>query len=250
MKSRLLWGFGLVLLFVVLLLVTAPATVLTRTASSAVPGLGFSGVSGSLWHGNVALLRYDSLVLQNLRWQLSPWQLLLGRAAVQFEFNDGLDQRGQGSLVARASGAIDAHDVSVQTSAQALQPLVRLAGVSLGGSVQLELATLSLQGERFEQVQGRLIWQQAVVRTPLGEPRLGSYAVDLGGDGEGGINASLTDIDGVLGLTGQMHLNTQGYSLDASVRRDLPEELDRFFRVIGQPVGDRYELRWQKAFRQ
>jgi len=250
MKSRLLWGFGLVLLFLLLLLITAPATVLTRTASSMVPGLGFSGVSGSLWQGNVTLLRYDAIALQNLRWQLSPWQLLLGRAAVQIEFNDGLDQRGQGALIISAGGAIEARDVSLQTSAQALQPLVRLTGVSLGGNLQLDLATLSLHSNRFEQMQGRLVWQQAVIRTPLGEPRLGSYAVDLGSDGEGGVNANLTDIEGVLGLTGQLHLNTRGYTLDASVRRDLPEELDRFFRVIAQPVGDRYQLRWEKPFAQ
>lgn len=248
MKRKLLWAVGLVLTFVLMLLVTAPATLLTRTASQFVPALAFSGVQGSFWRGEAALLRFGDSTIEQLQWQLSPWRLLLGQAAVRFEFGAGTAQQGSGALLASFSGAISASDVSLQLPAQALQPLVRMPGVGFAGDLQLQLADLAYADGRIERLQGRLIWLQAQVRTPLGQPRLGAYAVDLGGDGEGGINGDITDIDGVLGLNGRFHVTPNGLELEGSVRSDLPEELDRFFRVIGRPEGDRYSIRWQQSF--
>lgn len=248
MKRKLLWSVGLVLAFVLMLLVTAPATLLTRTASRVVPALGFSGVQGSVWHGEAKLLRFGDAQLQDLHWQLSPWRLLLGQAAVNFEFGVGSAQQGSGTVLAGLSGAITASNISLHLPAQALQPFVRLPGVGFAGELQLELAELAYASGRVERLQGRLLWQQAQVRTPLGQPRLGAYAVDLGGDGEGGVNGDITDIDGVLGLSGRFHVNQSALALEGSVRADLPEELDRFFRVIGRLDGDRYNIRWQREF--
>ena len=248
MKRKLLWAVGLLLTFVVMLLATAPATVLTRTASRFVPALAFAGVEGSVWRGEAARLRFGAGEVENLHWQLSPWRLLLGQAAVHFEFGAGSAQQGSGDLLASFAGSITASDIAVQLPAQALQPLVKLPGVGFDGELQLNVADLAYADGRIERLQGRLIWQQAQVRTPLGQPRLGAYAVDLGGDGEGGVNGDITDIDGVLGLNGRFHVNQNGLELDGSVRSDLPEELDRFFRVIGRPDGDRYSIRWQQSF--
>lgn len=248
MKRILLRGLALLVVFLLLLLATAPATVLTRSASQAVPGLGFGAVNGSLWRGEAGQLRYGELSVKGLRWQLSPWQLLLGRAAVQFEFGANGEASGSGAVVASLNGAISSEGLSLQLPAQALQPLVRLPGIRLAGDLQLDVVDLALAGPRIERLQGRLLWQRAQIKTPLGQPQLGAYAVDLGGDGEGGINGDITDIDGVLGLMGRFQVNAQGVELDGSVRSDLPEELDRFFRVIGRPDGDRYNIRWQRQF--
>lgn len=249
MKQKILWGLGLLFAFLVLLLVTAPAIVVTRTTSQLVPALAFSGVSGSLWQGEAAQLRYGAVSLANVRWQLSPWQLFLGKAALQFEFGSPQTARGNGRIAAGFGGAIASDELYLQLPAQALQPLIALTGVQLGGELQLNLRELALDGRHIERLQGRIVWQRAQVRTPLGQPQLGAYAIDLGGDGEGGVTGDITDIDGVLGLTGRIHLTPQRLELDGSVRSDLPEELDRFFRVIGRPDGDRYQLRWQQQFR-
>ncbi|NQD35672.1 type II secretion system protein N [Permianibacter sp. IMCC34836] len=246
MKTKLLWGVSLCFAFLLLLLITAPATLLTRTASKFVPDLAFSGVTGSFWQGNAQQLRLGDISLTDFQWQLSPWQLLLGRAALQFQFDDGLSQRGSGKVQASAGGQLSASEVSVQLPAQALQPFINLTGVQLHGDLQLELSDAALANGRIERLQGRLNWSRAQVKTPLGQPQLGAYAVDLKDDGEGGINGAITDIDGVLGLTGNFHLTMDRLELDASVRTGLPEELDRFFRVIGRPQGDRYALRWQQ----
>lgn len=247
MKTKLLWGVGLVVAFLLMLLVTAPATLVTRTVSGLAP-VSFSGVSGSLWRGEALRLHAGSLVLENFRWQLSPWRLFLGQAAVQFELGDGVSQRGSGTVVAGLGGDISVQELSLQAPAQLLQPFVTLPGIQFDGNLQLDIADAALSGARVERMQGRLVWLQAQVRTPLGQPRLGAYAVDLGSDGEGGMTGDITDIDGVLGLTGRLRASPQGLELDGSVRSDLPEELDRFFRVIGRPEGDRYAIRWQQQF--
>lgn len=249
MKRKLLWTFGLLLAFVVMLLVTAPATVLTRTATTLVPALGFSGVSGSLWHGEVAQLRYRTLAVRQLRWQLSPWRLLLGQAAVQLNFGSEGEATGSAAVHAGVTGQLTVTDLAVRLPASALQPLISVPGVGLAGELQLDVPDLAYTGGQVERLQGRLLWLQAMVRTPLGQPALGSYAVDLGSDGEGGIVGELSDIDGVLGLSGRVQVSTTALSLDGSVRADLPEELDRFFRVIGRPDGDRYQIQWQQPLR-
>lgn len=249
MKKHLLWGVGLVFVFLLLLLATAPATLLTRTASGAVPALQFGQVSGSLWQGHAASVRYGDVALEQLQWQLSPWQLLLGQFAVQFELGQSSGgARGNGAVRASIGGDITVQDLNLQVPAQALQPLLKMAGVQFGGELQLTLADAAIQDRQVTRLQGRLIWLQAMVRTPLGQPRLGAYAIDLGADGEGGVNGDISDIDGVLGLTGRVQVSPRGLQLDGSVRSDLPEELDRFFRVVGRPEGDRYALRWQQAF--
>lgn len=246
MKTRLLWGVALTFAFLLMLLITAPATLLTRTAGKFVPDLAFSGVTGSLWHGNAQQLRIGAISLVDFNWRLSPWQLPLGRAALQFQFDDGLGQRGSGAVQASATGQLQASEVSLLLPAQALQPFINLTGVQLHGDLQLELNDAAISNGRVERLQGRLNWSRAQVKTPLGQPQLGAYAVDLKDDGDGGINGAISDVDGVLGLTGNFHLTTDRLELDASVRSDLPEELDRFFRVIGRPQGDRYALRWQQ----
>lgn len=250
MKRKLLWCTGLFFAFLLLLLVTAPATLVTRTASAMVPGLGFSGVSGSLWRGEAALMRFGAVALPNAKWQLSPWQLLLGKAAVQIEFGeaDRAGSHGTGKLSASLTGVISAEELSVQLPAGALQPLIKMAGVQFVGALQLDLMQAIIADQKIQQLQGRLIWTDAQVRTPLGQPMLGAYAVDLGTDGEGGMIGDISDVGGVLGLTGRFQLNRQRLELNASVRSDLPEELDRFFRVVGRPDGDRYALRWQQNF--
>lgn len=247
MKRKLVWALGLLLTFVVLLLVTAPATVLTRSASAMVPALGFSGVSGSLWHGEAAQLRYGALAIPQLRWQLSPWRLLLGQAVVHIAFGDGGESTGTATVQAGLPGNLTVTEASVRVPAAMLQPFIRLPGVGVAGDLQLELPDLAYGGGRVEHLQGRLLWLRASVRTPFGQPALGSYAVDLGSDGEGGITGDISDIDGVLGLNGRFQLSPAGLTLDGSVRSDLPEELDRFFRVIGRPEGDRYRIQWQQA---
>ena len=82
----------------------------------------------------------------------------------------------------------------------------------------------------------------------IGAGALGGYAISLGSDGEGGVNGDITDIDGVLDLRGRIQLSLRQLEFDGSVRSDLPEELDRFFRVVGRAENERYMLHWQKSF--
>ncbi|HEY6130632.1 MAG TPA: type II secretion system protein N, partial [Halioglobus sp.] len=77
-KSRLVWASVLVLLFVVNLVLSAPARLFYRV----LPGdqLLLRGLSGTVWHGNASgvMLRLPQGYLQlgAVRWSLQPLSLL------------------------------------------------------------------------------------------------------------------------------------------------------------------------------
>jgi general secretion pathway protein N len=245
LKHKILWSLAALLGFLVMLIATAPASLLPRIGQKFVPGLVVSGESGSLWQGRAQQLNFGWLQLTDLEWQLSPWALVLGRLDADIAFGGQSDFRGRLSL--RASREAQQFDgVDLRIPAERVQAFVKTPGLQLQGEFLAELDSLRLENALPTAVEGRLQWHRAVIKTPLGQPPLGSYAVHLHTAEDGRIVGTLNDLEGVLDLKGELSYRAPQLTLEANTRSDLPEQLDRFFRAVGRPENGRYVLQWQQ----
>ncbi|MCZ6829596.1 MAG: type II secretion system protein N, partial [Gammaproteobacteria bacterium] len=146
-------------LFLCLLLVTAPARLLGYFLPS--QQLLLQGFKGSLWHGSAdsAALAVSGGYLQlgRLQWDLSPWSLLVLSPRAELE-----TRWGRQTLVADISVSpnrrIRLHNASLDFPARLIRQWLP---VQLRGSFNLLIEDLSLRDLRPDAGSGRLVWRGA-----------------------------------------------------------------------------------------
>lgn len=248
LKKMMLWSVLALILFLLMLLATMPARVVTRVLPSQVPGLAFASASGTIWRGSTSAVYWQDLVIPEVSWQLSPWHLLTGAVNTDLQFGQGQSIQGQLTLHARATEQ-QLKRVDIMLPANELRNLSPMPGVQLHGTFRLDAETITLADNQLKAITGRLQWRDAKVQTPLGQPPLGSYAVQLQTDEQGTITGEINDLEGVLDLQGQLRYSAPTFSINATCRTDLPEQLDRFFRAVARRDGNRYQITWQQAIK-
>ena len=247
-KQKIVCGVVAFFIFILMLLATAPASLLERTARAKIPGLMISGSSGTVWQGRAQQLNVGWLQLSDIEWRISPWALLIGKLKTDLQFGGTQEFRGSLNLSARVSEQQLTH-VDLKIPASRVQAFINMPGVQLSGDFYLQADEIVLSDQQLRRVIGRLQWNGAMVQTPLGQPPLGSYAVDMRTEESGAIVGDIKDLEGVLDLRGQLHYAHPMASISATTRADLPEQLDRFFRAVGRKEGDRYLVSWQQEIR-
>jgi general secretion pathway protein N len=193
------------------------------------PGVVLSGIQGTVWSGAAAGAVAGGLNLQDLRWRVRPWSLLLGRLS--------------GSLEARLA------DGFVNTDVVASARRVQFSNLRGGASLPALASVLPVGGMRgqasaqlsaFEITNG---WPSRVVGelkvaglevAPLvpggsrGLLPLGDYTVTFGEAPQGSLAARFVDNGGPLEVSGSVTLGaSREYMLDALVepRAGAPEQL-------------------------
>ncbi|MGL5358201.1 MAG: type II secretion system protein N, partial [Shewanella sp.] len=73
-----------VVIYLAFLLALFPAKVAVGLAPLPA-NISLSGVSGSIWSGAIETLNVDSRQLEQLRWELSPWGLFLGKVNLELQ---------------------------------------------------------------------------------------------------------------------------------------------------------------------
>lgn len=245
MKSRLKIASLSLLLLLFFLLIQIPAQLLARITEHYVPRLHMDGVTGSVWQGHVQILRWDNISLQGLSWQLSPWALLTAKAKLVLTLEDERIQ-GDVHVIITASGNIQSDHAQLNIAANSLASFAAIPGVQLQGKIALAVQQLQWQNQRLETLQSNLHWQSAGVQSVLGTTALGAYSSSISAD-NGGIAGVVHDDEGVLDLQANWHLDPQHYTVNGSVKHDLPESLARFFRMFAKDAGSRFEFTIDQA---
>ena len=189
------------------------------------------GIEGTFWSGRAAGGAVADLALHDVRWQVRPWQLLLGRVAA--DLSAQLDDGFVRAQVKASRGRVRLSDVRASTSLHTLRNLLPLAGMRGGANLTLSALDLDLAKGWPTRVLGDL--KLAQLETPPlipGGPRgklvpLGDYVVRFV-DGPAGINATFNDAGGPLEVSGTLALDSaRAYTLDGLIkpRADAAEEL-------------------------
>jgi general secretion pathway protein N len=213
--SLLALGIGAYLAFA---MVSFPASIAQRWFAP--DTLALAGTEGTIWRGSVDYGAYDGLAFSDLRWQLHPTALLVGRIDLDAEARlaDGFLRTG----LTLWGGAVRFRDLAATTNLAALGTVLPLPGVR---------GNLSLSLDELELVDGWPAAAAGTVRvanlsapplipvTGVSSIALGDFSARLTTTASAGIAAVVTDDGGPLELTGHADLgHDRSYHLTSKIR--------------------------------
>ncbi|PPE73156.1 hypothetical protein C3942_15165 [Solimonas fluminis] len=234
-RSLLLIGLGFL---AVALLVQAPAASVyawLKPKDRPLP-VELFGLEGRLVDGRVAgVVRNGSTLVSDLRWQLQPAQLLLGRVGLALQSTRDpvlLD----GKLSVSPLGTLRLAGLRANGG---LRPVAAAAGfpfVPLDGQLGLDIRQLRMAKGRLLQAEGTVDLQG--LAWALGQPTpLGDFRAEVTTE-DGHIVAQLSSVSGPLELSGEARLAPdQSYELDlrARAKPGAPPMLPNLLMQMGPP---------------
>lgn len=226
--------------FVVCLTAMTPARVISLWLTTG--PVQASGFSGTLWRGHSQSVRYENLVVTNLRWRLRTSRLLAGRLALDIEARvpDGF---ADGRLELAAGGRLSLEQFRFRSSLTALG-----AGLNLaleGGTVTADLQTLHVASGWFTRLNGTLSIDGLSLEFP-GLERMppGSFVVTFDNpaiDEANPLQGQVRGSDGVLQIDASLTLEPPADYLlfgTALPAPGAPEELVRALAMLGPRGAD------------
>ncbi len=246
--SRIRIGVLLALLFLLVLIASAPA----RLIAYMLPGdsIRVSGLSGSLWQGEASsaavLTNVGWLQLGKTEWDLSVAYLLLLSPTIDIESRWGR-QSLQGRLRLFPSGKLRLNNVDASFSSSMAR---RWVPVDLSGDVNLLLDALDFEAGQPSLGSGRLVWREAFWRGNRGSQSLGDYVLefDISAPGQG--QAVVSTLSGPVRVDGSVALDGRSYAVNARIssERQLDEELANALQLMAEPVDGGYQLKFNAEF--
>jgi hypothetical protein len=228
--------------FAFFLLLGIPATLITSLGGS--DSIRFSGVSGTVWHGEVRHAKIQGMSFRDISWDLHGQQLLLGRLAGDIEARLPAGS-ARGTVALGLGGSITLRDLEGKAAAGPLGKLLNLPQAA--GQIQFQIADLRIRNGWPKRITGTA----SVMNFPLlpDGSAPGSFEVVFATESvseDGIIDGTLKDLDGPLEITGAITLMPPAnYELTGIVRArgDAPKALTDGLALLG-PVdaGGRREF--------
>jgi general secretion pathway protein N len=206
-------------------------------------------VSGTLWQGEVAGLRYQQLQFDTLSWKLNGRSLFT--ANLQFELQSGSVQNAAlpylTGIASYGFGGSKLKNATVRLPVAQVIPLMTLPlPVDATGELVLDVPSYS-QGQPWCGVlNGSASWQNARLQTPTGT---WLELQNLFGTLEcaDGTVVLTTDGANLLGLNIKAVVNAEQLLVNGTLKPDpgMPEEVHQAMRFLGRPDAEgRYRIRF------
>lgn len=211
------------------------------------PQLQLGAVSGTLWQGEIAGLRYQQLQFDTLRWSLHGWQLFTGK--LQFELKSGSAQNTTLPYVTGianygfAGAALQ--NTLVKLPVSQLLPMLPLPlPVEATGELVLDVPQYQ-QGQPWcKALSGNASWQDARLQTPTGTwLDLQSLFGEL--SCADGTIVLTTDGANLLGLDIKAVINAEQLLLNGTLKPQdsMPREVHQAMQFLGKPDAQgRYRI--------
>lgn len=234
-RNRVLALVG-TLVFVVALLVTAPARLVAFVLPSA--GASAQGLDGTLWSGQARSLSLLGLRLDQVQWRLHPLRMLRGEvaAAVEAVVPGGFLR---GDLFWRLAGSSGARDLEGGAPLRWLSPGT---GAMTGDSqLSVRVETLELKDGWIRTAVGTLNLGDLTLPIPTLQGKLAPGGYSVGFDArdqapDQPVKGAVRDLGGPLEVSGELELRpSREYVLNVSLkpRADTPAELSSALRTVG-----------------
>lgn len=199
------------------------------------PGLHLTGISGSIWHGQLERVDFRSTTLRNVSWTLPISSLLLFQPALQLTFADHGSLMGSAEV--RLGSQPEAQDVSLKADADWLQTRAGIAlPVTLGGKVQLELDELELAPASCVALDGSVNWSGASANSQFGTLLLDRATIQLSCE-KGKVIAKLKQKSAQLAVEGRAELTLPAsyrFSGTLTPGKGLPDTMAQGLNFLGQ----------------
>lgn len=245
MKKALFWLFAGLLSFVVSLIFLAPLPIIVQQIMHMNPGLQFAGVSGSLWQGQVQRLTTPQAVINDLNWTFAPKKLLSGYVAanleaevktVQVRGECGISPFNQNLHCAPLRAEMDAANLSQ------LMPAGRRLPAKLAGNIRANLDDITWDQQQIPVANGRFLWDEGKIDTPIKLELGGRYAADIEGDKNGNaLNIKLKSEDTTVVLDGDVTVKPAGrfdYEVFVKPSGTADPSIGAALELIGAPQNN------------
>lgn len=221
MLKKLKIAFVLVLIYMVFMLALLPARFVTshlEQKNLMPPQVVLGNVTGTVWQGNLSSLTYQGVVLDNIKWELSPLSIFTGMISVDFKTGKPRSAiRASGQLAFNNEG-FAAHDLSIKTS---LVPLLQHYplpyGLTSTGRVNLTIESYR-QGQPWCQtLDGIIKADNLLIKSAFGQLAVDNVSAKLSCP-QGVLTATMQPSTNTLGLDGELQLDkTRKYRLNAKI---------------------------------
>jgi len=201
--------------YLLVLVSTFPAARVSGMLQDQVAELSLNGVSGSAFSGQAAQVVYQGLDLGPLHWQFRPLALLLGRLEYRIELTHP-DNHGQLHAGKTLTGRTVIHDLDIELLPDRLINHYSPTRVDTSGTLRLVFETFNPGDDYSGEVNGRLVWQDAVILDPMNLV-LGQLELEVVTD-DGELVGRFVD-GGDLGASGEMAMSaTYAYRINLLLR--------------------------------
>lgn len=197
-------------------------------------GVQLTGLSGTIWHGQTAQLRFNGFSLSNLSWQLHALPLLWGDIALDFKYRQ-TDAFGKGNAITGFSGAaLELASVQCSFPAAQLMPLFYGFPMALDGQLSADIKQATISKGQQLSLQGEMLWREAALSAPqhivFGDLQVKMQAKDRG------TVLTVQDQGGPLQLQGQISVQGNGrYETNISIaaRNTASKALTQSISILG-----------------
>lgn len=202
--------------YLLFLVGTAPASLISGFIPS---DIKVGHVSGTVWNGKLSQVNYRKKpTLQRLNWKFD-WLALFGlKVKANLTFDNGRTVlKGVASVAYGLSGPV-VSDLNIDMKAAQIVPYLQLpVPVTAQGKINLVIDNATQGAPYCDELDGYLVWQGALVETPMANVDLATAKVDLS-CANGDLIASLTQNSDQITTNAKVVLSEgESYQLDGDV---------------------------------
>lgn len=231
--------------FLIFLIVSAPAAVLTKTLEHYTPAY-FQNVTGTLWSGRAGGLQISGINAGPVIWKIHPASLLRGVLSVTLQFGrqtPATQLRGNAAVEASLSGVVTVKQAHLDT--EATWAFARAAiPIAATGQLALDIDRLVVDPQKpLPRIQAVVQWLNAGVSYPS-VYNLGAYRLQLAHQPEDEpqtIVGTVHDVNSPLKINGTAQLDAgYNYTLNVNVGTTpaAPADLQRVLPLLGNQKPD------------
>ncbi len=199
------------ILFVVFLIALAPVSLIQSPLKN-IRAVKITGMSGSIWSGNISEISAKKINLSNIAYSISFTQLFLAKLSTDLSINSG-DIQGDLTLNIGTNykDSITVENANLLLPAEKIKDYVSTFGAKLSGDITTSQLSLITNKNNIDFIEGIARWKQAYVEV-LGQSfELGEFAIELKTDESSKvINGKLLNTKNLLGLQGNLKYMPDG----------------------------------------
>ncbi|MCU8017572.1 type II secretion system protein N [Shewanella sp. SM72] len=231
-----------VLIYLIFLVVLFPAKI--AIALAPLPAnISVSGVSGSIWSGSIETLSMPQRQVEQVRWDLSPWALFLGKVKVDFQVGSRATPVSAKGLISWSMGGLSAQGLRFEAPDSFLLGNAKLPfKTEITGEVSLLVETLEQGKPWCEQLSGKLFLNQTNVKNQFGNYPLGNIELGLSCV-EGKAQLATDETKNQLGIVGTLQLDEGNMvKVEAKIKEtaEQPEDMRESLNILGKRGADGY----------
>nr|WP_256261037.1 type II secretion system protein N [Shewanella sp. NIFS-20-20] len=205
--------------------------------------LTLSGISGSIWSGKINQLSIDGRQLDDLRWQMTPLQLLSGKVAAHIQVGSRATLVNAKANVAYGMSGLALSDVRFEAPVAWLIGNSRLPfRTKAQGEVTVLLTDFTQGAPWCSQLDGKAFASGLQVDNQFGQYPLGQLQLAMSCT-DGQVMVNIDETTNGLGLSGSATVGEQmQVALTAKIRETntMPDDLKKALTFLGQPDSQGY----------